>query len=82
MWSRAAGADGAGLASAVPPGEQGDLGILRGLLDGQGVTGALDHSKIEGAISSARVAWARNGGAGSWISICDWVWSRHLDLPA
>ena len=30
---------------------EGDMGILRDLLEGQGVTGALDHSKIEGANS-------------------------------
>ena len=33
----------------TPP--EGDMGILRDLLEGQGVTGALDHSKIEGANS-------------------------------
>ena len=53
-----AGSDGEQAPAAA---EAGDLGILKGLLEGQGVTGALDHSKIEGAF------WAGCSGPRSWV---------------
>ena len=49
-----AGSDGEQAPAAA---EAGDLGILRGLLEGQGVTGALDHSKIEGGFWAGRLGF-------------------------
>ena len=58
--------------------EAGDLGILKGLLEGQGVTGALDHSKIEGGFWAGRLGLKTSKtqktaaciGAGPEVDIC------------
>ena len=50
--------------------EAGDLGILKGLLEGQGVTGALDHSKIEGVEWHAAQVNAQVGLGAKQIGRC------------